>query len=138
MEGRIQTRSWDDKQSGEKKYRTEVVCDNFQMLGQRGGGPDMEADAPHSGGGPTYDEGLGGPGAPRGRRYSVLARAGRRQGHIGSTRGQSGLRQGRPAGAVTWRQGPELLPAADGLAAGTTVPVRGGGRGETRSGAGAF
>ena len=37
LEGRLQTRSWDDKQSGEKKYRTEVICENFQMLGQRGG-----------------------------------------------------------------------------------------------------
>ena len=36
VEGRIQTRSWDDKQTGEKKYMTEIICDNFQMLGQRG------------------------------------------------------------------------------------------------------
>ncbi|MEE2775347.1 MAG: single-stranded DNA-binding protein [Acidobacteriota bacterium] len=39
VEGRIQTDSWEDKQSGEKKYRTEIVCDNFQMLGQRGDSP---------------------------------------------------------------------------------------------------
>ena len=31
IEGRIQTRSWDDKASGEKKYRTEIVVDNFQF-----------------------------------------------------------------------------------------------------------
>ena len=58
IEGRLQTRSWDDRQSGEKKYRTEVVCDNFQMLGGRGG--DFEAaDRGHGGpgGGPSYDEG---------------------------------------------------------------------------------
>jgi len=36
VEGRIQTRSWEDRQSGEKKYRTEIICLNFQMLGQRG------------------------------------------------------------------------------------------------------
>ena len=36
VEGRLQTRSWEDRQSGEKKYRTEVICDNFQMLGSRG------------------------------------------------------------------------------------------------------
>lgn len=36
VEGRLQTQSWDDKQTGEKKYRTEIVCDNFQMLGTRG------------------------------------------------------------------------------------------------------
>ncbi|MDX1645335.1 MAG: single-stranded DNA-binding protein [Thermoanaerobaculia bacterium] len=35
VEGRLQTRSWDDKQTGEKKYMTEVICDNFQMLGRR-------------------------------------------------------------------------------------------------------
>lgn len=34
VEGRIQTRSWE--QNGEKKYRTEIVCENFQMLGSRG------------------------------------------------------------------------------------------------------
>ena len=27
VEGRLQTRSWEDRQSGEKKYRTEVICD---------------------------------------------------------------------------------------------------------------
>ena len=43
VEGRIQTQSWEDRQSGEKKYRTEIVCENFQMLGQRG-------DQPESGG----------------------------------------------------------------------------------------
>jgi single-strand DNA-binding protein len=65
VEGRIQTRSWDDRQTGEKKYRTEIICDNFQMLGQRGGGgaPEMDTAAPAAGG-PSYDEGLGGPGAP--------------------------------------------------------------------------
>ncbi len=63
VEGRIQTRSWDDRQTGEKKYRTEIIADNFQMLGQRGGGPEMESHA-QAPGGPTYDEGLGSPGGP--------------------------------------------------------------------------
>lgn len=31
IEGRIQTRSWDDKTSGEKKYRTEIVADRVQF-----------------------------------------------------------------------------------------------------------
>lgn len=31
IEGRLQTRSWDDKDSGKKMYRTEVVVDNFQF-----------------------------------------------------------------------------------------------------------
>ncbi len=37
IEGRIQTRSWDDKQSGEKKYRTEIIADSVQF-GPRPGG----------------------------------------------------------------------------------------------------
>ena len=31
IEGRIQTRSWDDKTTGEKKYRTEIVADAVQF-----------------------------------------------------------------------------------------------------------
>ncbi|MCF8216784.1 MAG: single-stranded DNA-binding protein [Chlorobium sp.] len=33
IEGRLQTRSWDDSKSGEKKYTTEIVCTDMQMLG---------------------------------------------------------------------------------------------------------
>lgn len=36
VEGRMQTRSWDDKNSGEKKYRTEVIADRTQF-GPRAG-----------------------------------------------------------------------------------------------------
>ena len=65
VEGRIQTRSWDDRQTGEKKYRTEIVCDNFQMLGARGGG-DFEGAGTSGGvagaGGPSYDDQGGGGG----------------------------------------------------------------------------
>lgn len=38
VEGRIQTRSWDDKESGQKKYRTEILVNDMQLLGGRGGG----------------------------------------------------------------------------------------------------
>ncbi|MCP4038231.1 MAG: single-stranded DNA-binding protein, partial [bacterium] len=34
VEGRIQPRSW-EAATGETRYRTEIVCDNFQMIGQR-------------------------------------------------------------------------------------------------------
>ncbi len=37
LEGRIQTRSWDDKSTGEKKYRTEIVVENFQFGPKAGG-----------------------------------------------------------------------------------------------------
>ena len=36
IEGRLRTHSWDDKTTGEKKYRTEVVATDMTMLGQRG------------------------------------------------------------------------------------------------------
>ena len=32
VEGKIQTRSWDDKETGEKKYRTEVVVLDITLL----------------------------------------------------------------------------------------------------------
>lgn len=36
IEGRLQTRSWDDP-SGVKKYRTEIIADNLIMLGSKSG-----------------------------------------------------------------------------------------------------
>jgi len=36
IEGRIQTRQWQDQQ-GQKRYSTEIVATNMQMLGGRGG-----------------------------------------------------------------------------------------------------
>jgi len=36
IEGKIQTRSWDDKESGQKKYRTEILINEMSLLG---GGP---------------------------------------------------------------------------------------------------
>jgi single-strand DNA-binding protein len=65
IEGRLQTRSWEDRQSGEKRYRTEVICDNFQMLGSRGGGAPA-ADDSHAGEpaeAPAYGGAAGGPAA---------------------------------------------------------------------------
>lgn len=37
VEGRMQTRSWDDKTSGEKKYRTEIIADRTQFGPKAGG-----------------------------------------------------------------------------------------------------
>lgn len=39
VEGHLQTTSWDDKNSGQKRYRTEVVMDNMIMLGGKGDAP---------------------------------------------------------------------------------------------------
>ena len=42
IEGRLQTSSWEDKQSGEKKYRTEVIASDLVLLGGRSEGGDHE------------------------------------------------------------------------------------------------
>lgn len=41
VEGRLQTRSWDDKKTNQKKYVTEVVATDFVLLGdgKRGANP---------------------------------------------------------------------------------------------------
>ncbi len=44
IEGRIQTRSWDD--NGVKKYITEIVGQRLQFLGRRGGEAAAESEAP--------------------------------------------------------------------------------------------
>lgn len=45
VEGRMQTRSWDDKSSGEKKYRTEIVADRVQFGPRRDGAAPTVAGA---------------------------------------------------------------------------------------------
>ena len=42
VEGKIQTRSWDDKESGQKKYRTEILVNELSLLGKPGGGGGSE------------------------------------------------------------------------------------------------
>lgn len=36
IEGRLKTRKWQDKDSGQDRYSTEIVADQMQMLGGRG------------------------------------------------------------------------------------------------------
>jgi single-strand DNA-binding protein len=50
VEGRMQTRSWDDKSSGEKKYRTEIVADRVQFGPRPGGAPAGGAGGPRGAG----------------------------------------------------------------------------------------
>ena len=38
IEGKIQTRSWDDKESGQKRYKTEILVNELSLLGKPGGG----------------------------------------------------------------------------------------------------
>jgi len=41
LEGKLQTRKWDDKE-GMTRYTTEVVCDMFTMLGRKVGTDDLD------------------------------------------------------------------------------------------------
>ena len=65
VEGKIQTSSWEDRQSGERKYRTEIVARDLLLLGSRensGGvhqGPthnENEDQPSHAGSGEIVDE----------------------------------------------------------------------------------
>ena len=49
VEGKIQTSSWEDRQSGERKYRTEIVARDLLLLGARGNGAGAHQ-------GPTHNE----------------------------------------------------------------------------------
>lgn len=49
VEGRMQTRSWDDKATGEKKYRTEIVADRVQFGPRPSGAPTGGYSAPAQG-----------------------------------------------------------------------------------------
>ena len=48
VEGKIQTRSWDDKESGQKKYRTEILVNELSLLGGRGEGASAGAGSGYS------------------------------------------------------------------------------------------
>ena len=48
IEGKLQTRKWQD-QSGQDRYTTEVVANEFQMLGGRPGGGGYEDNRPARG-----------------------------------------------------------------------------------------
>lgn len=59
VEGRLKTRKWQDKDTGQDRYATEIVADQMQMLGGREGGGNSGGG---SGGG--YDDGGYGDSAP--------------------------------------------------------------------------
>jgi single-strand DNA-binding protein len=50
IEGRIQTRQWDDKNTGQKRYSTEIVGNSMKMLGSRADSGSMASAAAASGG----------------------------------------------------------------------------------------
>jgi single-strand DNA-binding protein len=58
VEGRLQTRSWDDKQTGQKKYMTEIVANDLILLG--GGGRGEGGGGDFSGGSRSSSSASGG------------------------------------------------------------------------------
>lgn len=45
VEGRLQTRTWDDKESGKKNYRTEIIVDTFQFGADGGKGSSTDGQS---------------------------------------------------------------------------------------------
>src|SRR2546423_4679003 len=72
IEGSLRTRKWQDKQ-GNERYSTEIIGNDMQMLGSRGGGGAGSAPGPGAGaesatrGGPRGGGGRRGRGGARGR-----------------------------------------------------------------------
>ena len=56
LEGRLQTRSWEDSQGGGQRYRTEVIGERFVMLGSRGEGAETSETGKTSAAQPTQGE----------------------------------------------------------------------------------
>jgi single-strand DNA-binding protein len=56
VEGRLQTRTWDDKTSGQKRYKTEIVATTVQFLGGKPGSHETSSD--------SFGGGYGGSGEP--------------------------------------------------------------------------
>jgi single-strand DNA-binding protein len=59
VEGKIQTRSWDDKESGQKRYRTEIIVNDLSLLsgrGDEGGGQSSGSQAQRGGNTASFDQ----------------------------------------------------------------------------------
>lgn len=61
VEGKIQTRSWDDKETGQKRYRTEIIINDLSLLSGRdetsgGGGYSSGGGYSRSSASNSYDQ----------------------------------------------------------------------------------
>jgi single-strand DNA-binding protein len=45
VEGKITNRSWDDKESGQKRYRTEIIVNDFTFVGSKSEGGERSSSA---------------------------------------------------------------------------------------------
>jgi single-strand DNA-binding protein len=58
IEGRLRLDQWDDKQTGQKRSKLHVVCEDMRMLGSRGeGGGGGSSRGPGGSSGPQGDSG---------------------------------------------------------------------------------
>ena len=48
IEGRLQTSSWDDKTTGQKKYKTEIIVNDLSLLSGRGEGGESGSSGGYS------------------------------------------------------------------------------------------
>ncbi len=55
FEGRLQTRSWDDKTTGAKRYATEIVAESMQLGPRSANLPTGQAGAPYQSSAPVAD-----------------------------------------------------------------------------------
>jgi single-strand DNA-binding protein len=63
IEGRLQTRDWQDAKSGQKRYKTEIVADRVQFIGGRGDDADGGGrGGSQNQGGPSQQSGSSGEG----------------------------------------------------------------------------
>ena len=109
IEGKLRTRQWTD-QTGNKRYTTEVVADNLQLLGKR---PD--GDQQQSGG---YQSQPGGYQQPSGYQPQPSGYQGGYQ-QPGSSQAQSGGYQQQPA----YQGGYPAAPQAGGYSAPAPTPA---------------
>ncbi|MEQ6918696.1 single-stranded DNA-binding protein [Halomonas aquatica] len=108
IEGRLQTRKWQD-QNGQDKYSTEIVANDMQMLDGRGDGGGQQAGMPPQGGQPQQGGGFGGNQPPQqgGNNYGGGNQGGGNQG--GGNQGG-----GNPGGGQSQRPAQQPAPPQQG------------------------
>jgi len=73
IQGRLTTRSWDDKDTGKKVYRTEIVVNDVTLLGNRGGDGASDRSSNQSEGGYNQQPSNGGYDDPYGDGTGISA-----------------------------------------------------------------
>lgn len=108
VEGRLRTRAWDD-QSGNKRYTTEIIADNLQLLGRKSDNPASQGQ-PYQGGG-QYHQPQGNGGQPAYAQPSYGQPAGQQQYGSQSQYGRQNVQQ--PAYGVQTQYQAPAAPQTD-------------------------